>query len=60
MFQNLALDVVRRYQCVIIGLEIASDQQTILDAVMQGRAPANEIALWPPLDHPPIADGKVS
>ena len=36
----------------LLGLEIASDQQTILDAVMQGRASVNEIALWPPLDHP--------
>jgi hypothetical protein len=53
LFQNLALDVVRRYQCVIVGLEIASDQQIILDAVMQGRASVNEIELWPPLDHPP-------
>lgn len=53
LFQNLALDVIRRYQCVVVGLEIASDQQTILDAVMQGRASVNEITLWPPLDHPP-------
>jgi uncharacterized iron-regulated protein len=37
LFHNLALDVIRHYQCVVIGLEIASDQQTILDAVMQGR-----------------------
>ena len=53
LFQNLALAVIKHYQCVVIGLEIASDQQTILDAVMQGRASVNEIALWPPLDHPP-------
>jgi hypothetical protein len=52
-FQSLALAAVKQYQCVVIGLEIASDQQTILDAVMQGRASVNEIALWPPLDHPP-------
>ena len=24
----------------------------ILDAVVQGRSSVNEIALWPPLDHP--------
>jgi hypothetical protein len=53
LFQNLALDVIRHYQCVVIGLEIGSDQQTILEAVMQGRASVKEIALWPPLDHPP-------
>jgi hypothetical protein len=52
MFQSLATDVIQNHQCVVIGLEIASDQQTLLDAVMQGRALVNEIALWPPLDHP--------
>jgi hypothetical protein len=34
LFQNLALSVVRHYQCVVIRLEIASDQQAILDAAM--------------------------
>ena len=53
MFKNLALDTIKNYQCVVIGLEIASDQQTILDAVIQGRASINEIVLWPPHDHPP-------
>jgi hypothetical protein len=53
LFQSLALAAIKQYQCVIIGLEIGSDQQTNLDAVMQGRASVNEIALWPPLDHPP-------
>ena len=52
LFQSLVLDVIKHYQCVVIGLEIASDQQTVLDAVMQGRASVNEIVLWPPLDHP--------
>jgi len=51
MFQSLALDVIRHYQCVVIGLEISSDQQPILDAAMQGRASVNEIALWPAVDH---------
>jgi uncharacterized iron-regulated protein len=53
LFQNVALDVIKQYQCVVIALEIASDQQTTLDAVMQGRASVNELTLWPPLDHPP-------
>jgi uncharacterized iron-regulated protein len=53
LFQSLVLDIIKHHHCVIVGLEIASDQQTILDAVMQGRASVNEIALWPPLDHPP-------
>ena len=54
LFKSLVLDTIKNYQCVVIGLEIASDQQTILDAVMQGRASVNEIALWTPLDHPPF------
>jgi hypothetical protein len=52
LFQSLALDVIRNHQCVVIGLEIASDQQATLDAVMQGRASSNEVALWPPVDYP--------
>jgi hypothetical protein len=53
LFRNLALAVVRHYQCIVIGLKIASDQQTTLDAVMQGRASVNEITLWPAVDYPP-------
>ena len=53
LFKSLVLDTIKHYQCVVIGLEIASDQQTILDAVMQGRASVNEIALWPAVDYPP-------
>jgi len=53
LFQNLVLDVIRHYQCVVVGLEIASDQQKSLDAVMLGRASVNEIVLWSPLYHPP-------
>jgi hypothetical protein len=53
LFENLALAAMKHYQCVVIGLEIASDQQKMLDAVMQGQASVNEINLWPPVDHPP-------
>ena len=53
LFQSLALAVVRHYQCVVIGLEITSDQQTILDTVMQDRTSVNKIALWPAVDYPP-------
>lgn len=54
LFQNLAVETLSRYQCVVIGLEIGSDQQPLLDAAMQGKVSANEITLWPPLDHPPF------
>ncbi|MGZ8182289.1 MAG: hypothetical protein ACXWT1_10050 [Methylobacter sp.] len=52
LFQSLVLDVLRNDQCVVIGLEIASDQQPILDAVMQGRASSHEVSLWPQVDYP--------
>jgi len=51
LFQNLVLDVVKVHHCVVIGLEIASDQQATLDAVMQGKSSVNKVQLWPPLDH---------
>lgn len=51
LFQNLAVETLSRYRCVVIGLEIGSDQQPLLDAAMQGKASVNEITLWPPLDH---------
>jgi hypothetical protein len=49
----LALAVIQNHHCVVIGLEIASNQQDILDAMMQGRAAVDQIALWPQVDHPP-------
>jgi hypothetical protein len=53
LFQNLVLDATENKQCLVIGLEIANDQQSILDAVMQGRASVTEIKLWSPIDHLP-------
>lgn len=52
LFKSLALAAIKQYRCIVIGLEIASGKQTILDAVVQGGA-FNELALWPALDHPP-------
>lgn len=51
LFQHLVSQVIQHHQCVVIGLEIASDQQTILDSMMQGRASAAQITLWPAVDH---------
>ena len=51
LFQNLVLDVLKVHHCVVIGLEIASDQQAALDAIMQGKSSVDKIKLWPPLDH---------
>ncbi len=51
LFQSLVLAVIKNQKCVVIGLEIASDQQAILDAINEGRASVEQIALWPVLDH---------
>lgn len=31
LFQNLVLDTLAKYYCVTVGLEIASDQQSLID-----------------------------
>jgi hypothetical protein len=52
LFQSLTLDTIKRHKCVVVGLEIASDQQTKLDAIMQGSGSVHDIAYWPAVDHP--------
>lgn len=51
LFKNLVLDALKEYPCIIVGLEIASDQQPVLDDVMRGEATVNDIELWSPVDH---------
>ncbi len=51
LFQSLVLAVTEDSHCVVIGLEIASDQQANLDAIIEGRAAVEKIALWPQVDH---------
>ena len=36
LFKSLVLEAIKDHQCVVIGLEIASNQQSVLDAVEQG------------------------
>jgi hypothetical protein len=36
-FKNLVLEAIKNHQCVVIGLEIGSDQQANIDAVEQGK-----------------------
>ncbi|SJM94272.1 hypothetical protein [Crenothrix polyspora] len=52
-FQTLVSDTIKNHQCVVVGLEIGSDQQATVDKIMQGRALTNEIKLWPQIEHPP-------
>lgn len=39
VFQNLALGALKRYHCVVAGMEIASDQQAMLDRILAGMLP---------------------
>jgi uncharacterized iron-regulated protein len=52
LFQNLTLETIKSHRCVVVGLEIASDQQLKLDAIMQGGGSVRDIAYWPAVDHP--------
>ena len=52
-FQHLVSETLKHHQCVVIGLEISSDQQSILDDVIERKASVNDITLWPPVDFPP-------
>jgi hypothetical protein len=38
LFQNLALSAIEHYQCVVMNWKLPGSQQTIFDAVVQGRA----------------------
>jgi uncharacterized iron-regulated protein len=40
-FQTLVSETIKNHQCVVVGLEIGSDQQATIDKVMQGRAAVN-------------------
>lgn len=50
-FQNLVLDALTKQRCVVVGLEIASDQQQVLDAVMSGKTFVQTIKPWASIDH---------
>ena len=46
-FQHLVSETLKHHQCVVIGLEISSDQQSILDDVIERKASVNDNTLWP-------------
>ena len=54
LFQGLVTDYLKQGQCLTVGLEIASNQQTVIDRIMQGRATAADIEIPPMIDHPPF------
>lgn len=55
-FEGLVSAVVEKQGCTMVGLEIGSDQQPILDQIMEGQAKAEQISLWDSIDHKPYRD----
>jgi len=52
LFQSLISNHLKRNRCLTIGLEIASNQQPIIDEIKQGRAVVSDIKIPPMIDHP--------
>ncbi len=51
-FQLLISDHLKQNKCLTVGLEIASNQQLIIDKIKQGRAVVSDIVIPPMIDHP--------
>ena len=52
LFQSIINDYLQKNKCLIIALEIASNQQSTIDQVIQGKAKVSDIEVAPPIDHP--------
>ena len=52
LFQSLIKGYLKNNKCLIIALEIKSNQQPILDQIKQGRATAAVLEIAPMIDHP--------
>lgn len=50
-FRSLISHYLQQDECLAIGLEIASDQQPIIDNVGQGKASVSDIDVAPMIDH---------
>ncbi|PPD42378.1 MAG: hypothetical protein CTY16_14775 [Methylobacter sp.] len=55
-FEGLVSAVLEKQGCTIVGLEIGSDQQPILDQIMEGQAKVDQLRLWESIDHKPYRD----
>lgn len=53
-FQSLITAYLQQNKCLTIALEIASSQQSLLNEIMQGKAPVTDIEIAPAIDHPPF------
>jgi len=54
LFQKLVTEALKKFQCVIVGLEIASNQQSVIDSVMMGKASVGDIKISTIIDHVPM------
>ncbi|SDY95864.1 hypothetical protein [Nitrosomonas sp. Nm58] len=53
-FQELISRYLQQDKCLSVALEIASNQQTILDEIVEGRVTVADIEIPTMIDHPPI------
>jgi uncharacterized iron-regulated protein len=54
LFQSLVTNYLKQNRCLIVALEIASNQQSVIDLVAQNRATASDIKIPSMIDHPPF------
>lgn len=53
-FESLITKYLQHNKCLTIALEIASNQQTLLDEITEGKAVVTDIDISPIIDHPPF------
>lgn len=51
-FQSLINNYLQKNKCLIVALEIASNQQNTIYQVIKGHAKVSDIEISPPIDHP--------
>ena len=54
LFQRLVKNFLQQNHCLTVGLEIASNQQTVIDRLLQDRKTASDIEIPPMIDHLPF------
>ncbi|SFN02118.1 hypothetical protein [Nitrosomonas communis] len=52
-FKSLIVDYLQQNECLTVALEIASNQQSLIDEIKQGR-PVSDIEIAPMIDFPPF------
>lgn len=51
-FRSIIINHLQQNKCLTIALEIASNQQSLLDKMTQGKATVTDIEITPIIDHP--------